>query len=96
MAFTQNAKSINQADKTSFEEYARNFINEYDYIFYVSPEGVNMEDNGVRETNLQYRETIDSIIKHQLDSNKHRIKNLIRIKGSTEERIAQVKSVLSL
>jgi hypothetical protein len=55
-----------------------------------------MEDNGVRETDLKYRETIDSIIKSQLDFNKHKIKNLIRIKGTTEERIAQVKSALSL
>jgi hypothetical protein len=67
-------------------------IHEYDYLFYVSPEGVEMEDNGVRETDIKYRETIDFIIKQQLDSNKHRIKNLVRIKGSTEERIAQVKS----
>jgi deoxyadenosine/deoxycytidine kinase len=47
MAFTQCAKSIHHADKTSFEEYARNFINDYDYIFYVSPEGVEIENNGV-------------------------------------------------
>jgi hypothetical protein len=35
MAFTQAAKSIHSSDKTSFEEYARNFIGEYYYIFYV-------------------------------------------------------------
>jgi hypothetical protein len=56
MAFTQCAKSIHHADKTSFEEYARNFIKEYDYIFYVSPEGVEIEDNGVRATNAEYRD----------------------------------------
>ena len=32
MAFTQCAESIHPTDKFSFEEYARNFINEYDYI----------------------------------------------------------------
>ena len=69
---------------------------EYDYLFYVSPEGVEIEDNGVRETDVEYRNLIDFIIKHQLDSNKWRIKNLVNIKGSTEERIAQVKSALSL
>jgi deoxyadenosine/deoxycytidine kinase len=63
MAFTQAAKSINQADKVSYEEYARNFINEYDYVFYVSPEGVEIEDNNVRETNAEYRDQIDFIIK---------------------------------
>jgi hypothetical protein len=55
-----------------------------------------MENNGVRETDLEYRDLIDSIIKHQLESNKWKIKNLIYIKGSTEERITQVKSALSL
>ena len=32
------------------------FVGDYDYIFYVSPEGVDMEDNGIRETDLEYRE----------------------------------------
>jgi nicotinamide riboside kinase len=96
MAFAKTSQSMNYYDAEKFCEFAKTILHEYDYLFYVSPEGVNMEDNGVRETDLQYRETIDSIIKHQLDSNKHRIKNLIRIKGSTEERIAQVKSALSL
>jgi hypothetical protein len=26
---------------------------EYDYIFYVSPDGVEIEDNGVRETDIE-------------------------------------------
>jgi len=96
MAFAKASQSMNYYDAEKFCEFAKTMLHEYDYLFYVSPKGVEMEDNGVRETDLQYRETIDSIIKHQLDSNKHRIKNLIRIKGSTEERVAQVKSALSL
>ena len=90
IAFTQNAKTINSADKTSFEEYSRNFINEYDYIFYISPEGVEIEDNGVRETNSQYRDTIDESIKHTLQLYSHRIKNLHTLSGTTEERILQI------
>ena len=34
MAFTMNAKSIAYQDKEAFEEYAKEFIREYDYIFY--------------------------------------------------------------
>ena len=34
-----------------FENYAKYLIEEYDYIFYVSPEGVQIEDNGIREIN---------------------------------------------
>jgi len=96
MAFTQSAKSINQADKTSFEEYARNFINEYDYIFYISPEGIEIENNGIRETNPEYRELIDFTIKNLLTRYKHRIKKLHQISGSTPERIQQVLETLSL
>jgi hypothetical protein len=95
MAFTNCAKSINQADKTSFEEYARNFINDYDYIFYVSPLGVKIEDNGVRATDIDYRDQIDFTIQHLLDIYSHRIKNLHVILGSTEERIKQILEVVS-
>ena len=87
---------MNYYDAEKFCEFARTMLHEYDYLFYVSPKGVEIEDNGVRETDVKYRETIDTIIQHQLQSNKHRIKNLINIEGSTEERIKQVKSTLSL
>jgi hypothetical protein len=96
MAFTQNAKSINQADKTSFEEYARNFINEYDYIFYISPEGIEIENNGVRTTNSEYRNQIDFTIQHYLKTYNHRIKSLHTISGTTEERINQILKIINL
>jgi GTPase SAR1 family protein len=96
MAFTQCAKSIHHADKTSFEEYARNFINDYDYIFYVSPDGVEIEDNGVRATNAEYRDLIDFTIQRLIKIYPHRIKNFHTISGSTEERIKQIIEVISL
>jgi len=94
--FTKAAKSIDYHEAEDFITLATRLLPEYDYLFYVSPEGVNMEDNGVRETDLEYRGLIDFIIKHQLEINKWKIKNLIHISGSTENRIAQVKSALSL
>jgi deoxyadenosine/deoxycytidine kinase len=96
MAFTQAAKSINQADKVSYEEYARNFINEYDYVFYVSPEGVEIEDNNVRETNAEYRDQIDYIIKGFCHLYNHRINNFHMISGTTEQRIKQILETVSL
>lgn len=96
MAFTQCAESINSTDKISYEEYARNFIGEYDYIFYVSPEGVEIENNGVRETNAGYRDKIDTTIKGLLVSYGHRIKKYKRISGTTEQRIKQILEVISL
>jgi GTPase SAR1 family protein len=95
MAFTNCAKSIHQADKNSFEEYARNFINDYDYIFYVSPDGVEIEDNGVRETNAEYRDLIDFTIQQLISNYKYRIKILHKISGSTKERIKQILEVIN-
>ena len=96
MAFTQCAESINSTDKISYEEYARNFIGEYDYIFYISPDGVEIEDNGVRETNAEYRDQIDFTIRHYIKTYNHRLKCCTPIKGTTEQRIKQILETISL
>ena len=90
MAFTKNAKTIDFKDKEYFEDYARVFVGEYDYIFYISPVGIPIEDNGVRETDEQYRELIDETILHLLRTYGHRCKNVIMLKGSTQERIEKI------
>ena len=56
----------------------------------LSPEGIDMEDNGVRETNLEYRNLIDYTIQNILSSQSPRAKNITTITGTTEERIAQI------
>jgi len=92
MAFTNKAKKISYIDGDAFEEYAKRFIYQYDYIFYVSPEGVDMEDNGVRETDLEYRNDIDQEIKKLL--HKHR-PFWHTISGPTEERVKQVLNTVT-
>ena len=96
MAFAQASKSMDYIDKEAFAEYAKRFIQEYDYIFYISPEGVEMEDNGVRETDLEYRNLIDFTIRMIIDRNKLRIKNYGILEGPTEQRIEQLKFQLGL
>ena len=96
MAFAKASQSMTSLDAEKFCEFAGTLLSEYDYLFYISPEGVEMEDNGVRETDLKYREKIDDIIQNQLDFNKHKIKNCIKIKGTIQERITQIKFTLSL
>jgi GTPase SAR1 family protein len=96
MAFTQCAGSINEIDKISFKEYAHNFIKDYDYIFYVSPDGVEIEDNGVRETNAEYRDLIDTTIKEFCYFYNYKTENIYTISGTTEERIKQIMEVISL
>ena len=96
MAFASASKSMDWPDKEAFNEYARRLINEYDYIFYVSPEGVDIEDNGIRETDADYRNEIDIRIQVILSQNKHRIKRYGELKGSTEERIHQLVNYINL
>ena len=95
IAFTKSAKSINVLDKDEFEQYASLFIGEYDYIFYISPEGLPIEDNTVRETDPEYRDLIDFNIQHLLQSYSHRFKSMHVISGSTEERIEQILNVVN-
>tara|TARA_Y100000361_G_scaffold56680_1_gene49483 strand:- start:132 stop:662 length:531 start_codon:yes stop_codon:yes gene_type:complete len=96
MAFAKCSKSMYPFEADDFIEFASHMINEYDYIFYVSPEGVDIENNGVRETDVEYRKKIDETIQLLILKYKHKIKNLVEIKGSTEERIKSVKlAVLS-
>ena len=96
MAFTLNAQSIDIADKYGFEEYASRFIEEYDWIFYVSPAGVEIEDNNVRTTDAVYRTQIDQTIKHLYSEHLPKIKNFGIIAGSNEDRLKQIKSYLNL
>ena len=96
MAFTMCAESIDPFDKDRFDEYASRFIEEYDWIFYVSPAGVDIEDNNVRTTNAEYRDRIDQMIKYLFSANLNNIKNFGIISGSTETRIELIKSYLNI
>ena len=96
MAFTLNAKSIGQDEKEKFEEYAKNFIQEYDYIFYISPYGIPVEDNGVRETDEHYRDLIDFTITTLIKRYGHRCPVVEKISGSTDERIQQILNITNL
>ena len=94
MAFTKAAKSINYYEAETFCSLAKNLLHEYDYIFYVSPVGVEIEDNGVREMDIEYRKLIDFLISLNLRENKHRIQKLVTLSGTTEERIAKMKETI--
>jgi nicotinamide riboside kinase len=95
MAFASCSNSMYHWEKDDFCSFASNMIEEYDYIFYVSPEGVEIEDNGIRETNASYRKKIDETIQLLILKYKHKIKNLVEIEGSTENRIKLIKEAIS-
>ena len=96
MAFAKCSESMYYFEADDFCSFASHILEEYDYIFYVSPEGVKIENNGVRETDAEYRKLIDQNIQLLITKYRHKIKNLVEIEGSTEERIKIVKQAVSL
>ena len=92
-AFTLSSKSIVDWEKRDFVIAAMHLREYYDIVIYVSPEGVEIEDNGVRETDEIYRKKIDQVI--QMSLIEYKPKKLITVKGSTEERIATIISNLN-
>jgi nicotinamide riboside kinase len=87
-AFTLSAKSISDSEKRAFVEAAMCLKDYYDVVVYVSPRGVAMENNGIRETDLGYRIKIDNAI--QLALEEFKPKRLISVEGTTDERIATI------
>ena len=87
MAFTNCAKKVSYMDEDAFEEYAKRFISQYDHIFYISPEGIEIEDNGIRETDIDYRRQIDEEIQKLLLKHRPIVHTL---KGTTKERISKI------
>jgi len=92
MAFTFSAESISDFEKRDFADLMFRLAKEYDVVIYVSPEGVEIEDNGVRTIDAKYRDSIDNAIKLML--NEWPPVKLIEIKGTTEERIETIKGTL--
>ena len=92
-AFTMSAKSIKWKGKQLLIEAATTLMPYYDIVFYVSPEGVSIEDNGVRTTDEKYRDKIDFAIRELL--NEYKPNKLVEIKGNTEERIAEIMKHIS-
>ena len=91
MAFCELSESMDSAHKHYLNATLFYLIKEYDYLFYVSPEGIEIEDNGVRETDTKYRTAIDNKIKSLTKMFRN---NTITISGTTEERIKQVKQAI--
>lgn len=93
-AFTLSAKSINWDIKKMYCELILSIRHEYDIIIYVDPEGIDIENNGVRTTDPNYRVILDNIIKMMLDE--YPPNKLIKVKGTNEERIKTILSELKL
>ena len=91
MAFCDLSTSMVDYEKSYIDSLLTPLIQEYDHLFYISPEGIKIEDNGVRETDSKYRMDIDREIKSIVQMFRN---NTITIKGTTKERIKQVKNAV--
>ena len=95
MAFSRLSKSMEIYEKDNLNNMLWSLIKDYDIIFYVSPKGVEIEDNGVRTTDVHYRNAVDVKIKSIISMHKPNIKKLVNLEGSTENRIKQIKATLA-
>ena len=93
-AFTFSSKSIVWHNKETLVKTGMLLTDKYDIIFYVSPEGVEIEDNGVRTTDPDYRMKIDAVIKAMLKE--YPPVKVVELSGSTEERCAKILQSISL
>jgi nicotinamide riboside kinase len=92
-AFTQQSQSIPDYQKQSYVDTAMALKLEYDLVFYISPEGVDIEDNGVRTTDANYRNQINQEILKLLSL--YPPKKLVILTGSTSNRVNTVLEAIS-
>ena len=93
MAFCALSEAINIEEKNTLKNTLSHLIKEYDVIFYIDDLSIPIEDNGVRETNKDYRISIDSKIKEIITEYRDQCK-VVNISGTTKDRVNQIKSVL--
>ena len=99
MAFSHLSTTIPFFISADLNKAVSELIRDYDYIFYVSPEGVELEDNGVRVVDSEYRMELDQTIKKLLEQHKFKFNTIAgyaELSGTTEERIEKIKQVMSL
>ena len=94
MAFCELSKSMSKAEKDHINGVLWHLIKEYDIIFHIDDLSVPMEDNGVRETNKDYRLDIHQKITSILEMYRYMPGKVIKISGTTKERINQIKTSL--
>ena len=92
MAFCALSKSMNKVEKDNIKNVLWHLIREYDVIFHIDDLSIPIEDNGIRETDKNYRLSIASKIQNILEE--YPLTKIVRISGTTKERIKQIKATL--
>ena len=95
MAFCELSKSMSKAEKEHLNGVLWHLIKEYDIIFHIDDISIPIEDNGVRETNKDYRLAIHDKISSILGMFGGMSGKVVKISGTIEERVEQVKAALA-
>ena len=93
MAFCELSKSMSSIEKQHLNGVLWHLIREYNIIFHINDISIPIEDNGVRETDKDYRLAIASKIENIIEEYPHT--KIVRISGTTEERINQIRATLA-
>ena len=93
MAFCALSKSMSKAEKRHINGVLWHLIGEYDIIFHIDDLSIPIEDNGIRETDKDYRLAIAEKIHEIISEYKYQCK-IVSISGTTNDRVNQIKSVL--
>ena len=96
MAFCELSKSMSKAEKDHINGVLWHLIKEYDIIFHIDDLSVPMEDNGVRETDKDYRLAVHKKISSILGMHKYMPGKVVTISGTTEERINKIKNSVNM
>ncbi len=96
MAFCELSKSMSKAEKQHINGVLWHLIKEYDIIFHIDDLSVPIEDNGVRETNKDYRLDIHQKISSILGMYRYMPNKVVTISGTTKERINKIKATIAL
>lgn len=68
-------------------------IDRLDIVFYTEPDNIKLVDDGERSTNVQFREDIIKMYDTYLKWNPQVRKKLVRLTGSVDERVKQIKQI---
>ena len=94
MAFCSLSKSMSKIEKDNINNTLWHLIQEYDIIFHIDDLSIPIEDNGVRETNKEYRLAIAKEIQEIISECRDQC-IIMDISGTTKDRVNRIKSVLN-
>ena len=96
MAFCTLSKAMSIAEKTSIKDTLWHLIQEYDIIFHIDDLSIPIEDNGIRETDKDYRLAIHQKITSILGMHRYMPGKVVNISGTTKERINKIKEEINM